>query len=123
MRKKEKTWLRTLGVKNPNYSEVVKQRRRENFLRKRLPFVKIILESADLELLTEYTYAQDICKLLCKKCNTVFESCFMNILQGYGRCPKCYPNWRSIAEAEGYIRIGDCGNLRFKLYNESEKNE
>lgn len=99
-RKKEETCLKNYGVKNPGQSLKIKQKMRETFLRKRLPLVIQHLRSKDLELLSEYTYSQDTCKLVCKKCSTIFETNFFNIQGGYGRCPKCYPKYGSIAETE-----------------------
>lgn len=118
-RKKEETWLKNLGVKNPMHSVEVKQKIRENFLRKRLPVVLDLLQLKELELLHEYEYAHDCCKLLCKKCGKIFETPFYNILQGYGKCPSCYPR----SASNGEVEIGQFleEELKFEIETHNRK--
>jgi len=54
-----------------------------------------ILNSFNLELLSDYNNSKENIKLKCLNCNHIFFATYDVISQGYKRCPKCYPRNKS----------------------------
>ena len=128
-RKKLETWQDKLGVTNPSQNNGVKERKKQTSLqhfgvehpwssqevRKRAEEKRIVrfricvenlLKSLHLEMCEEYSGARSEISVKCLLCNKEYRTSYFIIQQGYGRCPDCYPKYKSIAESEilNYIK-------------------
>ncbi|HDK25997.1 MAG TPA: hypothetical protein ENG48_02745, partial [Candidatus Atribacteria bacterium] len=96
--KKKQTWLKNYGVTHPAKSDIIKRKKISKFFDKRIPAVAVFLKNLNLSLVEPYTSAQSVIKLRCNICKAQFESLYFYLQQGYGKCPYCYPRYKSIGE-------------------------
>jgi len=119
--KTKKTMLNKYGVENPFQSEEIKNKIKKTNLKKyntenlfqsgeikekikKTNFNKMLekiinlFNFLNLELISNYKHSRESIKLKCLKCNTIFETNYFYIQQGYGKCPNCFPKYKSIEE-------------------------
>ena len=84
--------IKKYGSENYMQSEIFKKRHFEEVLK--------ILKKYNLKLLSKYIKSNDIIKLKCQVCNNIFKTHHVYLVQGYGKCPICFPKTRSSGEIE-----------------------
>jgi hypothetical protein len=102
----EETCFKKYGVNTPSRNNEVKTKIIKFQLNKQLPKVEVLLQNLKLQFLSPYKNAHEIIRVKCQICDLEFETVFFNLYQGCGRCPNCYPKYKSIAETEilNYIK-------------------
>jgi len=113
--KMKKTSLKNYGVEYPSQSKVVLEKVRQTNLnrygiewnindpeiRRKMNETRLktftkklhkVLEYLDIELIGEYKNTYSDTEWKCKKCNSIFASCWFNIQQGHCKCPFCFPS-------------------------------
>ena len=96
----EFTNLKKYGVRNVSKVESVKQKIKASRFKKHILKVKEVINVCKLNILEPYINANTPIKVECKKCNTVFSTQYVYLYQGGGKCPNCYPKYKSIAETD-----------------------
>jgi len=98
--KQKQTNIERYGVENQSQNVKIKEKKRRLYLNKFILKINESLKYLNFELLSNYNHHRELIKIKCKKCNTTFETQYFYIQQGYGKCPNCYPKYRSIPEIE-----------------------
>jgi len=105
---KEKVKLTNLekyGFDNPLKNKEIKERGKQTYLNNFISKVEEILEINNLELLSDYNHNRKLIKLRCKTCNSIFETQYFYIQQGYGKCSTCFPKNSGISNLEKEISV------------------
>ena len=117
--KLKNTCIKKYGVEFPFQNKEIKNKIRKTFLKNYLVKIENNLLKLNLELIPkDNLYARSILKIRCLKCNTIFETTYFNIYQGCGRCPTCYPTYKSNAETDILTFVKSLG---FKTVENSRK--
>ena len=96
----KQTNIEKYGVENPSQNKEIREKKKHTYLNKFLPKVLELLKNSNLELLSEYNNNKELIKIQCKNCNSIFETQYDYIKQGHGRCPICFPKYKSNGEIE-----------------------
>jgi hypothetical protein len=96
----KKTNLERYGVKNIFECKEIKEKIKKISYDRQLYKVIKILKYNNSKLLSDYTQNRELIKLECLKCSTIFETQYFYVQQGFGKCPNCFPKFKSQGEIE-----------------------
>ena len=96
--------LKKYGVDNWMKTEEAKVRFRQIWKRKMKDYVLELVESRNLQLVSEYETAHQNITIKCKKCQNTFEILWNSFQQGGGVCPTCFPGTNGKSFMEGEIK-------------------
>jgi len=96
----EQTCLEIYNYRNPGQNKEIKEKIEETRIKNINIKLYELLKYNKLELLSNYNNARELLKLKCKTCDNIFETTYFNLYQECGKCPKCFPKYRSSDEIE-----------------------
>jgi len=112
-------FIEKYGVDNPFKNKDMQNKIKQERLNKRLPVVFEYLKNLNLKIVDKkYKNAKNSINIKCLICDTVFKTYYDYIYKGYGKCPNCYPKYKSIAETE---IINFIKNLGFGIISNTRK--
>jgi len=68
------------------------------------------IKDYNVELVEEYKGIKNLTKIKCTLCNNIYETIIEYVLNGYGKCPNCYPKYISSGEKELFKYISSVYN-------------
>lgn len=99
--KQKETIKEKYNVDNVSQLDEVKDKKETTRLKSQTNKMDKILKYFDVELIDKYNLNnREILNFKCLKCGNTFENNYFNIQQGYGKCPICFPKYKSNDELE-----------------------
>ncbi len=96
----KKTNIEKYGVEYITQNKEIKNKIKKTILNNLYPKINKLLEYLNLELLSDYNQNKELIEIRCKTCGIIFQTQFFNLQRDCGKCPVCFPKYKSNGEIE-----------------------